>query len=311
MIPDFSLPRAQGRAVLSKLTAQRDGDNTSAILYLLDIVFPVEGATDPDDYDRLDVLVPGAAMLLRACAASPVKRRVAMRDAREGEDVFVTLDAASGAGNAVSAKSASITQASVRAFGGSASLTLRLRVRGLDPSGEGARLTEALDQDMDVTLDVAQQRLPTGSSAPAPVANGHPLPRHRGWDGSLGSVVAGEYRLLGKKLPFCGLVTDADPTGTTLYVKDGPAQDERSMLVEDVSATYHIGPTPAEVDQALDTYAEAAAAAGALASWSYLTQALGSAYADGSLVCDARGAWCLTPDVILHAVKLATPQGSA
>jgi hypothetical protein len=312
-IPDLSVPRDTTRGTLAKLSIRRDpeGMNHDDLLYDLSVLYTVD-VQNHDDLARLENLVPGASTLAQAAHAAGGDRKATVRDTHDAGNLYLTAHEPGGSVALFSGATTELRSSSIKVTGPVTTLTHVYRVSGLDPS-DASRLACLLEREVDLTIEHAQQALqfPTASAA---LANGATtMPRHRGWDGSIGdTVVAGVRRMPdGSTQPVAGVAVEAlqEDDGMVLRVEDAPSSAIHYVRSSDVSASIHAAGLNGEpLAATLGRYVMLAENSGTEASWHYLVTALGMTYAEGGVQADETGRWMLTQGVLDRAVQLATDE---
>jgi hypothetical protein len=319
--PDLGSPSDTARGTLVKIGIRRDpdGKTNDDLLYDLQLAY-LPNVNDPADAQRLDAAVPGVAALL---AGGPSTRRT-IADTSDVPDRWLTVqDPVTGIYRCWQRR-CSFEKTQLRLVGTTVTAIVTARVRGLDPT-DASNLARLLEREIDVTFEDLQPSL--GLGAPRPVGGGvaaqttaaipgRPLPNHRGWDGSVGCIVAGKYqRHDGTKISFAGMVVSADaqPDGTLLVVEDVLADQTVRMPHSEVSSTIHVvaPPGPDTLTDILARYASFSASKNAPASWNYIVTAFGMSYASGGVIGGPAGEWVLTPEIAHAAVDLAMEEAES
>lgn len=322
-IPDLSTSPAQARGSLVKIAVRRDPDGSGPddLLFDLDVAHLVD-ANSTSDLAALDANVPGAAALVQSASAgggTSAQTRARLAHAIDRGDRWVSV--ADGNGKVlVNARKAEVRGVTVKIAGPIATMTVRHRVRGMDPL-DAARLMRLLDGDVDVEVVDAQQTLFPGAGSAA--GTGRKSAIGKGWCGSgangIGLVVIGSIVVPGGgRRDVCGVVQSVTPDpsgigGEMLCVRD-TASGEPAVYVtsNDVSQTISVAaPDGTTLDEVLAGYAKAAEADGFEPSWASLIEACGSLYAEDGVSFGPGGEFVIDDRVVTRAIDLARDADAA
>lgn len=319
--PDLFAGTDTRRCTLVDVRIKRDPDGKSNDDLLFDLHFAHLIAAD--DHARLDAILPGLSSTI--ASASAANRRSTRNDSCDVPDRWVSIQEPGTGTHLCWQRRSEVYRLKSKVTGPASTVVLVIRVRGLDAT-DASRIARLLEREVDVTYQDLNPKLalarpgqpaPAGGGSGASALPGRPLPRHRGWDGTLGVVVVGQYATPdGRRAPVAGIVVSASPQpdgATLLSVEDVTSDSAVFLPASDVESSILVASPNSSVPEALAYYASEAAARGVDASWTHLVTAFGVAYADGTLPASEVGEWLLTPEICEAALDLAgssvQPQG--
>lgn len=317
-IPDLSTSPAQARGSLVKFQVRRDPDGSGPddLLFDIDVAHMVD-ANSATDLAALDANVPGAASLVQSASAGGgapgSQTRARLAHAVDRGDRWVSI--ADGNGKVlVNARKSEVRGVTVKVAGPIATMTVRHRVRGMDPL-DAARLMRSLDGEIDVEVVDAQQTLFPGAGSAA--GSGRKSAIGKGWCGSgsngIGLVVIGAIVVPGgSRRDVCGVVQSvtSDPSGIggeMLCVRDTTNGEPAVYLTSnDVTQTISIAaPDGQTIDDVLEGYRKGCEADGFDPSWSSLIEACGNLYAEDGVSFGPNGEFVIDDRVVTRALDLA------
>lgn len=313
--PDLSSVKDTRRASLIKVAIRRDpdGKTNDDLLYDLSLAHLID-TKDPGDLCRLDEAVPGASSMVVAAVQAAQNggqgRRSQISDSSDVPDRWVSVqDPTTGIFNCWQRR-AEIRTCKLRVVGPAVTAVVIVRVKGLD-AGDAANLARLLEREVDVTYEDLQPRLIVNGK-PAPSPQGRAKPQHRGWDGTVGCVVAGNAAQPdGSRKSVAGVVVATAPLadGTLLQVDD--VGEVIWVQASEIESSVQVVPPGADtLAVVLARYAMDCATMGVTPSWRYLITSFGIAFADGTLPATDAGEWVLAPEVATRATELAADEQS-